>query len=81
MVTTDIKVEPKKLIDQELDNNVLEALKTLLNTSKLNITLKEKLNSRALKSEQDIKKQNVYTQDEIREKTKQFLIQEKILTQ
>lgn len=73
MATTDIKVELKRLIDQEVDNNVLEALKTLLNTSKLNITLKEKLNSRALKSEQDIKNQNVYTQDEIREKTKQFL--------
>ncbi len=73
MATTDIKVELKKLIDQEVDTNVLEALKTLLNKTKLNTTLKEKLNSRALKSEEDIKNQRVYNQEEIKEKTKQFL--------
>jgi hypothetical protein len=73
MITTDIKVELKRLIDQEEDTNVLEALKILLNKTNLNVVLKEKLNSRALKSEEDIKNQRVYNQDEIKERTKQFL--------
>jgi len=73
MITSDIKVELKRLIDQEEDTNVLEALKILLNKTNLNVVLKEKLNSRALKSEEDIKNQRVYNQDEIKERTKQFL--------
>jgi hypothetical protein len=73
MATTDIKIELKKLIDQEADANVLEALKTLLIKTKLNATLQEKLISRALKSEEDINNQRVYNQEEIKEKTKQFL--------
>jgi hypothetical protein len=73
MITTDIKVELKRLIDQEEDTNVLEALKILLNKTNLNVVLKEKLNSRTLKSEEDIKNQRVYNQDEIKERTKQFL--------
>jgi hypothetical protein len=73
MATTDIKIELKKLIDQEADANVLEALKTLLIKTKLNATLQEKLTSRALKSEEDINNQRVYNQEEIKEKTKQFL--------
>jgi len=73
MVTTDIKVELKRLIDQEDDNNVLEALKILLNRTNLNLVLKDKLISRALKSEDDINNQRVYNQDEIKERTKQFL--------
>ncbi len=73
MATTDIKIELKKLIDQEVDANVLEALKTLLNKTKLNTTLKDKLNSRALISEEDIKNERVYNQEEIKEKTNKFL--------
>jgi len=73
MATTDIKIELKKLIDQEADANVLEALKTLLIKTKLNATLQVKLTSRALKSEEDINNQRVYNQEEIKEKTKQFL--------
>jgi len=54
MRTVDIKTELRLLIENETDNSVLEAIKTLLKKSSLNPKLKEKLTSRALKAEDDI---------------------------
>ncbi len=70
---TDIKTELKKLIDEELDYTVLEALKVLLNKTSVQEVLKEKLQSRVLKAEEDIKNQRVYGEQELYERTKKFL--------
>ncbi len=64
MKATNIKQELRLLIDQEKDLNILEAIRTLLQKSSLDPVLKEKLTSRALQSEKDIKKGNVYTREE-----------------
>jgi len=68
MKAVDIKQQLRLLIDQEKDLHILEAIKTLLQKSSLNPILKEKLTSRALKSEKDIKEGNVYTRAELEKK-------------
>lgn len=68
MKAVDIKQELRSLIDQEKDLHILEAIKTLLQKSSLNPILKEKLTSRALKSEKDIKEGNIYTREEMEKK-------------
>lgn len=68
MKAVDIKQELRSLIDQEKDLHILEAIRTLLQKSSLNPVLKEKLTSRALKSERDIKEGNVYTRAEMEKK-------------
>lgn len=68
MKAVDIKQELRLLIDMEEDLNVLEAIKTLLKRSSLDPSLKEKLTSRALKSEEDIEKGNVFTRKEVEKK-------------
>ena len=68
MKAVDIKRELRSLIDQENDLHVLEAIKTLLQKSSLDPVLKEKLTSRALKSEKDIHEGNVYTRAELEKK-------------
>ncbi|MEQ9232324.1 MAG: hypothetical protein RIF46_16710 [Cyclobacteriaceae bacterium] len=64
----DIKSELRTLIDQENDLNVLEAIKTLLQKTGLDSTLREKLTSRALKAEQDIAEGNVMDRGELEKK-------------
>jgi hypothetical protein len=64
----DIKQELRTLIEKENDLHVLEAIKTLLVKSSLNPILKEKLTSRALKAEKDIKSGRVYTKEEFEKK-------------
>ena len=54
MKAIDIKTELRTLIENETDNSILEAIKTLLKKSSLDPVLKEKLTSRALRSEEDI---------------------------
>jgi hypothetical protein len=54
MNAADIKTELRELIENETDLHVLEAIKTLLKKSSLDSLFKEKLTSRALKSEEDI---------------------------
>lgn len=54
MRTTDIKTELRALIEKETDNSILQAIYTLLKKSSLDPKLKEKLTTRALKSEEDI---------------------------
>lgn len=68
MKSIDIKQELRVLIDEERDLHILEAIKTLLMKSSLNPVLKEKLTSRALRSEKDIKLGKVYTREEIEKK-------------
>lgn len=68
MKAVDIKQELRSLIDQENDLHILEAIKTLLQKSSLDPVLKEKLTSRALKSEKDIREGNVYTRAELEQK-------------
>ena len=54
MDTMEIKSELRRMIEQETDISVLEAIRTILQKTSLNPVLKEKLTSRALKSEKDI---------------------------
>ncbi len=65
MKTADIKTELRELIDKESDNSILEAIRTLLIKSRLNPVLKEKLTSRALKAEEDIKAGRVMNRKEL----------------
>ena len=58
MNTTDLRLKLKKMIDNESDPQTVEAIKTLLKKSKMDPILKEKLSSRALKSEENIKEGN-----------------------
>jgi hypothetical protein len=68
MKATDIKQELKLLIEKEKDLHILEAIKTLLVKSSLDPILKEKLTSRALKAEEDVKAGRVYTRKELEKK-------------
>lgn len=68
MNAADIKSELQKLIEQEKDIHILEAIKTLLKKSSLNAELKEKLTSRALKSEEDINEGRLLNRQELEEK-------------
>ncbi|MGK7392228.1 MAG: hypothetical protein ACNS60_17885 [Candidatus Cyclobacteriaceae bacterium M2_1C_046] len=68
MRATDIKQELRTLIEKENDLHILEAIKTLLVKSSLDPILKEKLTSRALKAEEDIKADRVYTREEFEKK-------------
>lgn len=64
MKVKDIKTELFQLIEKESDPHVLEAIRTLLRKSSLDPTLKQKLTSRALKSEKDIEEGRVYERSE-----------------
>ena len=68
MKTIDIKQELRNLIEKEDDLHLLEAIKTLLVKSRLDPLLKNKLASRALKAEEDIKAGRVYTREEFEKK-------------
>lgn len=73
MDTTNLKNELKTLISQENNPNILEAIKTLLINSSLDPVIKQKLSSRALKSEEDIKANRVYTRKEFEKKLDDIL--------
>jgi len=73
MKTVDIKTELRTLIENETDTSILEAIKTLLKKSSLNPILKEKLTSRALKSEEDISAGRVMDRAELEQKLNRHL--------
>ncbi len=73
MAAIDIKTELTQLIQKEKDISILEAIKTLLSRSSKSAILANKLESRALKSEKDIKEGKVFSSDEIRTQTNDFL--------
>ena len=68
MNTAEIREELRNLIDQENDYSILEAIKTLLKKSSLDPVLKDKLISRAMKSEADIAEGRVMDRQEFEEK-------------
>ena len=68
METVDIKTELQALIENETDNSILEAIKTLLKKSSLDPILKQKLTSRALKAEEDIATGRVMDRKELESK-------------
>ena len=68
MGIVNIKTEIQILIEKETDSSILEAIRTLLKKSRLNPKLKEKLTSRALKSEEDISAGRVMERKELEQK-------------
>jgi len=69
MDTGSIKLELRKMIDEQDDMSVLEAIYILLQKTSLNPVLKSKLTSRAKKSEEDIAENRTFSKEEIIEKT------------
>lgn len=69
MTTIELKAEIKKLIEKENDPGILKAIRTLLKKTSLDSDLKEKLTSRALKSNEDINAGRLYTRKEIENET------------
>ena len=69
MSTIEIKSELQQMIEQEKDMGILEAIRTILQKTRLNPMLKEKLTERALKSEKDITEGRLLSKDEIIQRT------------
>ena len=65
MGAIEIKTELKSMIENETDLDVLEAVKTLLQRTQSSNILKEKLSSRALKAQSDIKEGRVLDRAEM----------------
>jgi hypothetical protein len=65
MSTLELKAELQRMIGQETDINVLKAIRTILQKTSLNPVLKEKLTSRALQSEEDIKSGRLLRKEEV----------------
>jgi hypothetical protein len=65
MNAIDIKAELKKLIENENDITILESLRVLLKRSSLDSALKDKLSTRALESEDDIKNGRYMSKSEL----------------
>lgn len=69
MSTVEIKAELQQMIEREKDLRVLEAIRTILQKTSLNLVLKEKLTTRALQSEDDIVSGQLLNKDEVIRKT------------
>jgi hypothetical protein len=69
MKAAEIKTELQQLIEQETDMSILQAIYTILLKTGLNPELKEKLTSRALKSEDDIKASRLFDKEEVIRRT------------
>ncbi|MDX1640530.1 MAG: hypothetical protein R3220_02450 [Balneolaceae bacterium] len=65
MSTSELKSELKVLIENESDPQILKAVKALLKMSEPELKLKEKLTSRALKAEKDIKEGKLHDRKEV----------------
>ncbi len=68
MGKADIKAELQVLIQNETDDSILEAIRTLLKKSSLDPILKQKLTSRALRAEEDIASGRVMDRQELEKK-------------
>jgi hypothetical protein len=64
MESTTIKQEIHHLIDQEQDNQVLQAVYDLLQQKQQEQAMREEMTRRAMLAEEDIKAGRVYTLDE-----------------
>jgi hypothetical protein len=69
MSTGELRTELQKMIGQETDVTVLKAIRTILQKTSLNPVLKEKLTSRAHKSETDIKAGRVFSKNDVIKRT------------
>lgn len=65
MTTTALKKQIHKKIDTVNDVVLLEAIQVLLSKASEDKILKSKLTSRALKSEDDIKKGRLYSKEDV----------------
>ena len=72
METTTFKEELKQRIDLEDNPVILNAIKDLLFPEENDPVYKEKLISRALKANEDIKAGRVYTEDEFFKKSQEY---------
>lgn len=69
MGAVEIRTELQRMIEQETNVTVLEAIRTLPLKTALNPILKEKLTTRALKSEEDIAEGRTFSKDEVSKHT------------
>lgn len=65
MSTVELKTVLQRMIEQETDTNILQAILTILQKTSLNPVLKEKLTSRALKSEDDIQAGRLFKKEDV----------------
>lgn len=73
MTAAGIKTELQRMIEEEKDIKVLEAIHRFLEDSRLDPNLREKLMTRALQSEEDIKKGRLHSKDEIIQRTSRLV--------
>jgi hypothetical protein len=69
MTTVEIRTELQKMINEQEDITILQAIRTLLQKTSLNQELKSKLTSRARRSEDDITAGKLYTKEDMRKRT------------
>lgn len=69
MTVAGIKTELQRMIEEEKDIKVLEAIHRFLEDSRLDPPLREKLSIRALQSEEDIRKGRLHSKEEIIQRT------------
>lgn len=69
MTAAGIKTELQRMIENETDMRVLEAIHSFLENAHLDPTLKEKLTIRALRSEEDIKEGRIHDKNEVIKRT------------
>jgi hypothetical protein len=70
MSPIELKTELQRMIEQGTDANVLNAILTLLRKTSLDPILKETLTIRALKSEEDIRANRVYSIEEVKKRVR-----------
>jgi len=69
MTDQEIKVELFQMIEKETDKTILEAIRIILQKTSLDPILKTKLTHHALRSEEDIKSNRVFTKQEVVQRT------------
>jgi len=69
MTVAGIKTNLQRMIEEEKDIKILEAIHRFLEDSKLDPALREKLTIRAQQSEEDIKKGRLFSREEIIQRT------------
>lgn len=65
MTALDLRAEIGKLLEQERDTSILQAIWTLLRKTSLDPTVRAKLTSRALQAEEEIKAGLGHTREEL----------------
>ena len=73
MTKAGIKKQLHNLIDKETDENILIAIKTILEKKQLDPVLREKLSKRALRAEEDIQEGRTMDREEAFKRIDEFL--------